>query len=175
MFTQEEKDYAVQALVEIVTIDTVSATGASGGGYDACAQFLLKELELAGIPAHILEGSVPNKPVVVGSIIGTEPSLPCVLLNSHYDVVPALTDFWTVPAFAGFRENGIIYGRGTQDMKCVCVQYILSLKKLLSTGFVPKRSIHLSFVPDEEIGGVDGMNVIMASAWWKSIGEQLAT
>lgn len=42
-------------------------------------------------------------------------------------------------------------------MKCVGIQHIESVRRLKSSGFKPLRTIHLSFVPDEEIGGHDGV------------------
>ena len=39
-------------------------------------------------------------------------------------------------------------------MKSVSIQYLAALKKLKDTQF--KRSVHLTFVPDEEIGGKFG-------------------
>ena len=67
--------------------------------------------------------------------------------------------------FAGIRQEGRIYGRGTQDMKCVCIQYIEALRKLhaVHPGYRPTRSIYLTFVPDEEIGGADGMAKLLVS------------
>lgn len=35
-----------------------------------------------------------DKPVVLCKIPGEKPELPCVLLNSHYDVVPCVIDRW---------------------------------------------------------------------------------
>ncbi len=90
-------------------------------------------------------------------------------------------------------EGDRIYGRGSQDMKCVCAQvnqykkectiyrrsednttshfaqYLIALAKLRRTGFEPNRSIYVTFLPDEEIGGVDGMNVLTESDWFNSI------
>lgn len=45
---------------------------------------------------------------------------PVLILNSHYDVVPAATEDWTMDPFAAIRKDGKVYGRGAQDMKCVC-------------------------------------------------------
>lgn len=42
-------------------------------------------------------------------------------------------------------------------MKCVGMQYVSAVKRLKESGFVPKRTIHICFVPDEEIGGYEGM------------------
>ena len=57
---------------------------------------------------------------------------------------------------------------GPQDMKCVCVQYLVALDRLRRAGYIPHRTLRLSFVPDEEIGGKDGMGVLLDSDWYKS-------
>lgn len=102
---------------------------------------------------------------------GSHPDLPSVLLNSHYDVVPAMDELWNTDPFAAVKDDvtGRIYGRGTQDMKCVCVQYLVAIARLRKAGFVPKRTVHLSFVPDEEIGGFDGINRLLSSNDWKAV------
>jgi aminoacylase len=100
---------------------------------------------------------------------GRDETLPCLLLNSHYDVVPADTKDWTVPPFAGLRKEGNIYGRGTQDMKCVTMQYLAALQKICADtpgGWQPARTIYLSMVPDEEVGG-GGMAAFLESATYK--------
>lgn len=60
-------------------------------------------------------------------------------------------------------DDGRIYGRGTQDMKSVCVQYAEAVRALKSSGFVPERNVHLLYVPDEEIGGPAGMQGFVES------------
>ena len=108
---------------------------------------------------------VARKPVVVARWAGRNPSLPCLLLNSHYDVVPAMDEHWAHdPWAATLLEDGRIVGRGTQDMKCVCVQYLLAVERLRASGFQPERNVVLSFVPDEEIGGKDGMGEFLKTA-----------
>lgn len=45
-----------------------------------------------------------------------------------------------------------------KDMKCVGIQQLESVRRLKSRGFNQlERTIYLSFVPDEELGGVRGM------------------
>ena len=158
----------VQLFCELLKFETVSAAGARNGSYDACAAWLVHQLSRIPLDhCGILPESLPGKPVVVAEWAGSDPSLPCLLLNSHYDVVPVVEDQWAVPAFQGLRVDGRVYGRGAQDMKCVCIQYIIALQALKRQGFVPVRTIRLSFVPDEEIGGADGMGVLLKSNWFK--------
>ena len=38
-------------------------------------------------------------------------------------------------------------------MKCVGIQYLEALRELMAEGVKFQRTIHLTFVPDEEIGG----------------------
>jgi len=94
--------------------------------------------------------------------------------TSHYDVVPTIDEYWNVPAFEGLRKDGNIYGRGAQDMKSVCIQYLTAISKLKASGFLPLRTICLSFVPDEEVSGVDGMRILLTSKWFSSLSIGLA-
>ncbi len=121
----------------------------------------------ASFACEIIE-PIANKPTVIGSIFGSEPDLPCIVLNGHYDVVPAVEEYWDVDPFGAVKTNeGRIYGRGTQDMKCVLIQYIVALARGLEKGWTPRRTIHLTFVPDEEVGGHEGMKLLLVSPQWE--------
>jgi len=92
------------------------------------------------------------------SWLGSDPKLPSILLNSHTDVVPVVEANWKHDAFAAIKDSeGNIFARGTQDMKSVSIQYLEAIAKLKKSGVKPLRTVHLSFVPDEEISGADGM------------------
>jgi aminoacylase len=164
----EDVEKAVKSLSEFIKFDTVSGTGPEGP-YDKCVAYLRSQCEELDLDCQILSESLPGKPLFVATWAGEDDSLPCLILNSHYDVVPVIAESWTVPAFAGLRKDGRIYGRGTQDMKCVCIQYIEAVRQLKKNGFSPRRSMHLTFVPDEEIGGVEGMCILLQSEWYTNI------
>lgn len=90
----------------------------------------------------------PKKPIVVMTWEGTQPALPSILLNSHMDVVPVFEDKWTHKPFsAHIDEHNNIYARGTQDMKCVGIQYLEAIRRLKEKGVALKRTIHISFAP----------------------------
>lgn len=64
------------------------------------------------------------------------------------DVVPVFEDKWTYPPFgADIDSEGRIYARGSQDMKCVGVQYLAAVRALKKEGVTFKRTIHMIFVP----------------------------
>jgi aminoacylase len=48
-------------------------------------------------------------------------------------------------------------------MKNVGMQYLEAIRRLNALGFTPRRTIVVSFVPDEEIGGEAGMGALVAS------------
>lgn len=110
------------------------------------------------------------KPTVVISLIGSEPSLPSILLNSHMDVVPVFEEFWTHKPFdADIDEEGKIFARGSQDMKCCGMQYLAAIRKLKRNNVQLKRTIHVTFVPDEEIFGPDGMKAFVNSVDFREL------
>lgn len=92
------------------------------------------------------------------TLVGTKPELKSIILNSHMDVVPVFEEFWTHKPFAAdIDDEGRIYARGSQDMKCVGMQYLGALRALKKDNIRFKRTIHIVFVPEEEVGGVEGM------------------
>lgn len=160
-----------EAFQEFLRIRSISAEGPQGAYREAAkwiSDYVHDHVGLSSITTVEYE---TGKPVVLIEWPGSKPDLPCVLLNSHYDVVPAMPEHWDTDPFAAVKDetHGRIYGRGTQDMKCVCVQYLVAISRLRRSGYVPTRTIHLSFVPDEEIGGADGINLLLASEEWKAL------
>lgn len=128
---------------------------------------LAKEI---GLDCNISYPASKLKPTVVLSLIGTEPNLPSILLNSHMDVVPVFEEFWTHKPFdADIDEEGKIFARGSQDMKCCGMQYLGAIRKLKRNNVQLKRSIHITFVPDEEIFGPDGMKAFVNSRDFKEL------
>ncbi len=91
---------------------------------------------------------------------GSEPTLPSILLNSHTDVVPIFEEFWTRRPFAAeMDDEGRIYARGAQDTKSTGMLYLAAIRALKKGGVQQlKRTVHILFVPDEEMGGFYGMD-----------------
>ncbi|KAI3939715.1 hypothetical protein MKW92_013578 [Papaver armeniacum] len=106
----------------------------------------------------------PSKPLLIITWVGSNPSLPSILLNSHLDSVPAEPSKWIYPPFAATKtEDGKIYARGAQDDKCIA--------EICSTvqGYSPVRTVHISYVPDEENGGANGAAKFAGSEEFKSL------
>lgn len=52
-------------------------------------------------------------------------------------------------------------------MKSVGIGYIEAIRRLKANGHRFRRTVHLSFVPDEEIGGIDGMKALIKSEFFR--------
>lgn len=168
---KEESEAAIQRFQTFLRFETVSQTAPESGAYVKCAEFLVQEMKALKVltDVHLLEEAPDHSPVVVGKWEGKDPMLPVLLLNSHYDVVPAAAEDWkAAKPFEALRKDGRIYGRGTQDMKCVCMMYLEAIRCLtaLQPDWTPARTIYLTFVPDEECGGA-GMAGFLESALYK--------
>lgn len=101
---------------------------------------------------------------------GTEPDLPSIVLNSHMDVVPVEEEHWTHPPFgAEIDSAGRIYGRGSQDAKQIGIQYLAAIDALKRQEVRLKRTVHIVFVPDEEVGSALGMAAFVRSDDFKSL------
>lgn len=73
-----------------------------------------------------------------------------LVLSGHTDVVPVDGQDWHTDPFKLTETNGLLYGRGTSDMKgfiALCLAFAPELAKLNL-----KRPIHFAFSYDEEIG-----------------------
>jgi len=130
--------------------------------YTSAVEFLKQQADDVGLAFNIFRPA--GDPIVIMSWIGQDPSKPSLLLNSHMDVVPVFLDHWTYPPFSAHKtEDGKIYARGSQDMKCVGMQHLEVVRRLKAAGKTYSRSLHLCFVPDEEIGGVTGMQALLSA------------
>ncbi|RKO85429.1 hypothetical protein BDK51DRAFT_21840 [Blyttiomyces helicus] len=78
---------------------------------------------------------------------------------SHMDTVPVAEQTvseWTHPPFSGTVDADRIWGRGSVDTKNTLIAQMEALELLLKRGFIPKRTVLLSYGFDEEISGEEG-------------------
>jgi len=105
---------------------------------------------------------------------GQNPSLPGILLMSHFDVVPiekGTCSKWTHEPFSGHIDGTFLWGRGTLDCKHGVMAILEAINRHAADGFTPERTIYIALGHDEELGGQDG-NAKMAE-WLRSQGRKL--
>ncbi|XP_010479044.1 PREDICTED: aminoacylase-1 [Camelina sativa] len=158
--SENEEDTPITRFQQYLRINTAHPNP----NYTAAVSFLLDQARSIGLTSRTIE-FVPGKPVLLLTWLGSNSNLPSILFNSHLDSVPAESEKWIHPPFSAHRTvDGHIYARGAQDDKCIGIQYLEAIKNLKSRGFSPLRTVHISYVPEEELGGFDGMMKFAASS-----------
>lgn len=117
-----------------------------------CQLFIARKLA----PLGFVQKSV-NVGVVTNSIYTREGEKEGVLaFAGHTDVVPTgPADNWDYPPFDAVVKDGILHGRGAQDMKGGIACWMAAVMQLCST-FEPLPTLQILITSDEEGDSVDG-------------------
>jgi len=92
--------------------------------------------------------------------LGTQ--APNFCFAGHTDVVPPGDEAdWTLPAFSGTVHDGMLWGRGTVDMKGSIAAFIAAVAQHLRTEGSPKGSISLLITGDEEGPAINGTKKLL--------------
>ena len=81
-----------------------------------------------------------------------------VLLSGHTDVVPVTDQDWTTDPFALTEAEGLLYGRGTCDMKGF-IAAAMALAESVDPAAL-KRPLHFAFTHDEETGCLGASHLV---------------
>ena len=121
-----------------------------------------------------LVGPLPGRVSTLSQWGPTRPGQRSLLFNGHYDVVPAPDpDAWPHPPFGGVVEDGILYGRGTVDMKGGIAACLAAVSALQRSGFDPGGRLVMHFVADEEALGTHGARFLVEHGYCKSVTEAI--
>lgn len=86
---------------------------------------------------------------------------PHLLLCGHFDTVPPLeVSEWNHPPFDAHLEDGILYGRGTTDMKCGVAAMVMAMCYIHAAGIPLPGRISFLGTAGEEVG-LDGMKAFI--------------
>jgi acetylornithine deacetylase/succinyl-diaminopimelate desuccinylase family protein len=140
---------------ELVAVPTENPPGAH---YEACVDILTRKLAKLGIE-HDVE-PVPHitgqgAPYVLG---GHGPGPATLYFHGHYDVVPANEPGQFQPR----RQGGLLFGRGSTDMKGGLAAMIYALLAVKECAARLDGRVGLVIVPNEETGG-DGGSAYLAA------------
>ncbi|HSB67160.1 MAG TPA: M20/M25/M40 family metallo-hydrolase [Anaerolineales bacterium] len=151
-------DETVQNLVRLVKEQTINPPG-----NELPAILVVKDiLERAGFPTDsfkILE-SASNRVNLVARIKGDGTQRP-LLLSGHVDVVPVERERWSRDPFGGEVVDGMVWGRGTLDMKGFLAMYLEVFLTLFRQNAPLKRDIILAAIADEEAGFEHGSKFLV--------------
>lgn len=166
-FLKAKQDEWIRFITDLCGFDTINPPGQR---FQDCASFLSDSCRAMGFQAEVLpvpkayqEKYAPRETlgynrmnVIARWDIGAAKTLH---FNSHFDVVP-VSDGWSTPPFTVTRKKNRLYARGTQDMKGCLASSLYAIHALKECGLTPGWNIELSFVCDEEIGGLCGAGYI---------------
>lgn len=135
-----------------------------------------EQAKRADLPVEVYYPVNDKNPLVVMTWIGAEPNLKSIVLNTHMDVVPVSKEFWSHKPFAAeMDKDGNIFARGAQDTKAAGMQYLAAIRALKKDGITQlKRTIHVLFVPDEEMGSHFGMREFVHTEQFKALNVTFA-
>ncbi len=123
------------------------------------AEYVAGLLSDVGLDPELVE-SAPGRTSVFARVDGEDSNDSALLLHGHLDVVPANADDWTHPPFAAeiHDDDGVpmVWGRGAIDMKDMDAMILSVVRDRLRSGRRPRRPLVLSFLADEEAGGLFG-------------------
>ena len=123
---------------------------------EGAQQILIDQLEAMGFECHVLPfGEGEERILNLFARLGTEG--PHICYAGHTDVVPAGDDAaWTHPPFAAEIHDGILYGRGSQDMKGSVACFVSAISKYIEEHGKPAGSISMLITGDEEDLAING-------------------
>lgn len=104
-------------------------------------------LEQHGISSRLTQGDHPGKANLFATIGSGEGG---IVLSGHTDVVPVDGQKWASDPFAIEEREGLLYGRGTCDMKGFIAVVLSRLPNLIAAK--RKEPVHIALSFDEEIG-----------------------
>ncbi len=148
-----------EKLAALIRIPTVSWTDESKVDVGQLTAFQDKLTELFPLIHREMEREVPDPYRITYKWEGSDKNLEPVLFLGHYDVVPAEEEggeSWKQPPFSGLIEDGILWGRGTLDIKSQIALLMETAEILIKEGFKPERTLYFAFGGDEEISGTKG-------------------
>jgi len=156
-----ERERALEDLVTLVAIPSVSADPARRGDVRAAAEWIAGRLTGLGLEASIVTGN--THPTVVGEWLGA-PGAPTLALYSHYDVQPVdPLSAWEGQPFDAQVRGEFIHGRGVRDDKGQLVAVLRAIEYAMRTG-APPVNLRVFFEGEEEITGTSLGELLRANA-----------
>lgn len=153
------EDHALDFLQQYVRIASINPPADTR----AAAALFKAELERNGLTPKLYISGPNGQTNLIVRVPGRDRSKKPLLLLNHFDVVPVDAKAWSLDPFAAIIKDGMIWGRGTLDMKGIGVQQLMALIALHKAGIVPSRDIVMLSTADEETSGVMGIRWMLTN------------
>lgn len=148
---EREKAKYLAELKDYLRIESISTDPDYKPKVLACANWLLRKMQDAGLKAELIEGK--GYPLVYGEWLGA-PGKPTILFYGHYDVQPVdPIDLWRHPPFEPTEEGQQLVCRGATDDKGQSYTHLKAVAAMLAER--GKLPVNVKFLVEgeEESGG----------------------
>lgn len=136
--------HPVELLQRLIGFDTTNPPGNEA----ECIGFINAILQGAGFETLIL--SLDHaRPNLITRLKGRGDAPP-LLMYGHIDVATTENEVWQVPPFEGRIVDGVLWGRGSLDMKSGIVMMLSVIMDAKARGFRPPGDIIFAVVSDHE-------------------------
>lgn len=137
---------ASRAMIErLIAFDTTSRDSNL-----ALIDFVRDYLSRHGISSELVLSEDGRKANLFATVGASDGAGPGVILSGHTDVVPVDGQPWDSDPFKVVERAGLIYGRGTSDMKSFVAVCLALVPEMVAAR--PRLPIHLALSYDEEVG-----------------------
>ncbi len=139
----ENLQRTTEILADLIAFPTISADS----NFDMILH-MAGLLEDAGARCEVMSSPCGTKANLFGTLGPDRDG--GILLSGHSDVVPVADQAWTRDPFFMDADDGLLYGRGTCDMKGF-IAATLAMAPYFAE-LVQDRPVHFAFTYDEEVG-----------------------
>ena len=140
-----DKQEKIRILQDVIQLETPN------GNEEIVALYYKNLLEAHGIESELIQYA-DGRVNLVAELKGQEDGK-ILAVSGHMDVVDAGNpDLWTYPPYGAEIHDGVMYGRGTTDMKAGLTALIIAMIELKESGQIFSGTVRLLACVGEEIG-----------------------
>lgn len=148
--TEDLKEILLQDLCDLIAIDTSNPPGREL----EAAKFVQARMTSLGALCNLQEISPGRANAVCRLPFSRSEEGPCLIFNSHLDVVPPGEAPWTHPSFEPHIAEGRVYGRGASDAKGSVAAMMAAIRIALQRAESLRGELIFTAVAAEETGGL---------------------
>ncbi len=151
-YLRENQSRFLEELCDYVKFPSVSAQPQHRKDLQACAEWLLRRCEKAGLQARLCP--TDGNPIIIAKTPRTKNSKrPHYVVYGHYDVQPAEPfDLWKSPPFEPRIEGRSLFARGASDNKGQNLAHLIATEAYLKTGTELPCDLTFVIEGEEEVG-----------------------
>ncbi len=149
-FAEKCKGTLLQDILGLISIDTSNPPG----NEVEAARFVQARMSSLGGICELQEVAPGRANAVCRFLFSAPEKGPCLIFNSHLDVVPPGEASWAHPPFKPIVADGRVYGRGACDAKGSVAAMMSGIRSALSHADELRGELIFTAVAAEETGGL---------------------